>query len=387
MNELDELFIRTEQQHQLVSKVNRLAEEFVKRADENDRKASFPFENFRDLKRAGLASLTVPKMYGGMEIPLYDFLLVQEMIARGDGATALSFGWHLGIMMDLSTRRPWKEDTFRALCSEVVHEQKLMNNASSESGTGSPTRGGKPQTAACKKGETWILNGRKTFTSLAPMLDYFVVSATVIDTEEVGNFLVPRETQGVSIEGTWDTVGMRGTRSDDLILQNVVLVEEALVSYKEAGVKPAPQGWLLHIPACYIGIAMAARNEAIRFAREYRPNSLPGPIKDVPEVRRKIGEIDIELTAARHLMYSVAEKWDTHVDLRSKMGPELATVKYVVTNAAIRIVDLAMRVVGGQSLFSTNPLQRYYRDIRAGLHNPPADDITVSMMARRALSE
>lgn len=69
------------------------------------------------------------------------------------------------------------------------------------------------------------------------------------------------------------------------------------------------------------------------------------------------------------------------------MHTDLAGVKYFATNTAIQVVDEAMRIVGGQGLYSSNPMQRYYRDVRAGLHNPPGDDITVSMFARQALEQ
>jgi alkylation response protein AidB-like acyl-CoA dehydrogenase len=67
------------------------------------------------------------------------------------------------------------------------------------------------------------------------------------------------------------------------------------------------------------------------------------------------------------------------------MGPELSAVKHIVTNGAARIVDIAMRIVGARSLYRSNPMQRYYRDVRAGLHNPPMDDMVISLLSKRAL--
>jgi alkylation response protein AidB-like acyl-CoA dehydrogenase len=387
VNKLDEQFIKTKRQRQLLEKASQLSKKFAERAEYYDKVAAFPFENFDDLKKAGFLSLTVPEKYGGQGITLYDFLLVQEKIAQGDAATALSLGWHLGIIMNLGETKKWDESIFQKLCEEVVRSQKLINSAQSEPRTGSPARGGKPETTAEKSGGKWVINGRKNFTSMAPALDYFIVSATLEDTEEVADFLISRETEGITIEETWDTLGMRGTRSDDLVLTNVVVEEAALVEMKTEKSKQSPQGWLLHIPACYLGIAIAARNYAVYFAKSYQPNSLSHPIKDVQDVRRRIGEMDVELLAARHFMYAVAERWDLQPEIRQKMGPELAAVKYTATNTAIRVVDLAMRVVGGQSLFSSNPLQRFYRDVRAGLYNPPGDDITLSMLAKRAFED
>lgn len=388
MNFLDEMMIENSKQRELREKAERLAEKFAERAARHDREATFPFDNFADLKKEGFLKLTVPKEYGGEEISLYEFLLVQEKIAEGDGPTSLSLGWHNGIVMDLTETRKWEEKTFQRVCQEIVLEGKLINSCATEPTSGSPARGGRPKTSAAKDGSRWIINGHKTFTSLAPILDYYIVTATIEETAEIGEFLVPKGAVGLSIEKTWNTIGMRATRSDDLLLRNVAVEKEALVAVRTPSFRPSvPKGWLLHIPACYIGIAVAARNYAVQFAKEYQPASLSQPISELPEVRRKVAEMDLALTNARHFMYSVAKKWDEHPDLHERMGHELAAVKYIATNSAIKVVDLAMRIAGGQSLRKECPLERYYRDVRCGLHNPPADDITLKIFSDRAFQE
>ncbi len=388
MNYLDEQFIKTSEQMELLMKTDKLSKEFAERADYYDRNGTFPFENFDRLKEEGYLHLTIPKEFGGQGASLYDFLLVQEKIAQGDGATALSLGWHLGLMMHLHVAQKWNTDIYKQVCEDIIKNKKLINSAATEPNSGSPARGGKPETIAIKKEGKWVIKGKKIFTSLAPALDFFIVPATIEETGEIGDFLIPRDSKGLTIEETWDTVGMRGTRSDDLILNNVHIPEDALVERKDKKEKPSAQGWLLHIPACYIGIALAARNQAVNFAKKYQPTSLPHPIREVPEVRRKVAEMDVKLTTARTLMYSTAEKWDTTSQMeRPKLAYDLAITKTIVTNTAVEIVDLAMRIVGGQSLFYSNPLQRHYRDVRAGLYNPPSDDITYKILGDRAFIE
>ncbi|MED2974791.1 acyl-CoA/acyl-ACP dehydrogenase [Fictibacillus sp. B-59209] len=381
-------FIHTEFQARWMKKLHELSERFAERAPEHDQQGTFPFENFKELGESGYLSLTVPKEYGGQEISLYDYILFQEQIARGDGSTALSIGWHLGVVMDLSERKPWDPTVFEKLCKRIVHSRILINRASTEPATGSPTRGGKPQTIAEQKGDQWILNGRKSFTSMAPALDYSIVSASVKDSDQVSSFLVSHKLPGVSIEDKWNTLGMRGTRSDDLVLKDVAVERNDLVeTADQENNQQLPKAWLLHIPACYIGIARAARDYAVSFAKNYRPNSLKGPISEVPEVQRKIGLMDLELLKARQLMYGVIEQWEKYPKKRQSLGSALAAVKYAATNSANEVVDLAMRIVGAHSLFQDNPLQRYYRDVRAGLHNPPMDDAVISMFARNALND
>ncbi|WP_404358017.1 acyl-CoA/acyl-ACP dehydrogenase [Cytobacillus firmus] len=361
-----------------------LSKNFLSRAAKNDEEGLFPFENMKELKESGYTSLTVPTRYGGKEISLSEFLHLQEKIAEGDGSTALSIGWHMGIIKSLGEKNNWEEAVFKKLC-EDVKKGALMNNCATEPQTGSPTRGGKPVTSARKEGDSWIINGRKSFTTMAPVLDYFNVSATIEESGEIGNFLIPENSAGLEIEETWDSIAMRGTGSHDLLLKDVRVKEEALVELFQPGKKGAA-GWLLHIPACYLGIAQAAQDYAITFAKDYSPNSIKGSIIDLPNVQQKIGEMEFELMRARHFLYSVANKWDeANDDTRNGMQPELGAVKLAVTNAAITVVDLAMRVAGARSLSVKNPLQRYYRDVRAGLHNPPMDDMTIQALAKNAI--
>ncbi len=198
-----------------------------------------------------------------------------------------------------------------------------------------------------------------------------------------------RRGPGIRVEETWDTIGMRATGSHDLVLENAFVPEDELLDRSDSG-RPRTDdgdGWLLHIPACYIGIAHAARDFAVGFARDYRPNSLPGPIAELPYIRQQIGQMEADLITARTLLYAMADRWDRYEAGRPALKPELGLVKYVATNHAIRIVDIAMRIVGGASLSRKLPLERMYRDVRAGLHNPPMDDAALQRLADRALAE
>jgi alkylation response protein AidB-like acyl-CoA dehydrogenase len=363
----------------------KLKETFEKRAVIWDREGVFPYENFQDLKDHDFLSLTIPKEYGGKGLNLLEFLTIQEQLAEGDAPTALSLGWHLGTLLEAAENRHWEGGTFAFLCREVVNNKALINLAQTERATGSPSRGGIPTTTAVKVEDGWLINGSKAFTSMAEALDYSIVTANIDQTFDKGFFLIDHRLNGVLVKETWDSISMRGTKSDDLLLNDVIVREDALL-VREDGKSGTPKGWYLQVPAVYLGIAQAARNYAIRFASEYSPNTLKGPIADVPEVKRKIGKMELELFQARTVLYAVARKWVEQPELRPLLGAELAAVKHTVTNSANRVVDVAMRIVGARSLSAQNPLQRHFRDVRAGLHNPPTDDAIVYSLADAALS-
>lgn len=366
--------------------LKQIAINFRKRAQYYDEQGTFPFENFKELKEIGYPSLTVPKKYGGLGISLVEMLKLQETIAMYDGSTALSIGWHMGITKHLGETDAWDEDVYKLFAQDVLQNGALLNNAATEPATGSPTRGGRPETFAQQNESGWTINGRKSFTTLSPILDYFVVSASIDGTKDVGNFLIRRELDGVSIDETWDSIAMKTTGSHDLILNNVKLTKTDLVQYVNKD--RAAQGWLLHIPACYLGIAKAAQEEAVKFATSYSPNTMEGTIADFPSVRERIGKMQLFILEMSTLLYTVAQLWDERNETeRQLMGVELSAVKLSVVNKALEVVDLAMRIVGARSLSAKNPLQRYYRDVRAGLHNPPMDDMTLMALADQSIKQ
>ena len=387
---ISDFCIRNEREAEIALLADQLAIKFAERASKHDREGSFPFDNFTDLRDSGFLKLAVPKKYGGEEISLYEMVIAQERIARGDGSTALAVGWHMHMMLSLRYTNRWPEDLFSRFSEEVVKDGAIINHFASEQATGSPTRGGKPQTTAVKVDGGWSISGRKTFSSLSPIVEHFTISAGIEGTDEVGEFFV-RKGPGFSIEETWDTLGMRATGSHDVILHHVFVPDHEVISLslvsKQQQVTDDGGGSLLHIPACYIGIAYAARNFAVEFAKNYQPNSLPGPIAELPRIQQQIGEMEAELITARTLLYSVADRWDRDPAGRVALKPDLGLAKYMATNSAMRIVDKAMRIVGATSLSRNLPLERMYRDVRAGLHNPPMDDVVLQILAKRAIHE
>lgn len=380
-----DLFIKTESQKSWMKKLQAKANSFKNRAAEIDELAIFPKESVHELVEIGYTSITLPKAFGGEGLSVYDMVLLQETLASYDGNTALSIGWSLGVVGELFEKKLWTVDSLNCFAEEVLNGA-LVNRSVSEAHTGSPTRGGRPGTVAVKQNGNWVLSGRKIFTTASPVLSFFLTSAWIEEKKQVGFFLLHKDLQGLTIDETWDVVSMRGTGSHDLVLENVVVEESKLVELPEFPSGGQINGWLLHIPATYLGIAQAARDYAVHFANTHSPNSLNGPISQLPNVQQLLGEIDLELIKARHVIYSIAEAYDDKTR-RSNLSNEIGVAKHIVTNSAITIVDKAMRLVGAKSLQRTNPLQRYYRDVRAGLHNPPMDDMTIKKLALTAIEQ
>ncbi|MEH7123906.1 acyl-CoA dehydrogenase family protein [Bacillus sp. JJ1773] len=380
-----DLFIKNDTQRIWLQKLHEKEAQFKSKSAEYDEQSKFPKENIHRLIEMGYTAQTLPAAYGGGGLSTYDMVLLQETLASFDGATALSIGWHMGVVGEIYEKKLWADEKLNFFADEVL-KGALVNRAVSEAQTGSPTRGGRPGTYAIKKNGNWEITGRKNFTTMSPVLTHFLVSAWMEDKQAIGFFLLHKDLEGLSIEETWDVISMRGTESHDLVLEKVIVEESKLVEINQGPRGDQLNGWTIHIPACYLGIAQAARDYATQFANEYSPNSLNGPISQLPNVQNLVGQIELELMQARHFLYSAAAAYDDE-ERRSYITNELGAVKHTVTNSAISIVDKAMRVVGAKSLQRKNPLQRYYRDVRAGLHNPPMDDVTIRKLALTALNK
>jgi alkylation response protein AidB-like acyl-CoA dehydrogenase len=377
------LFYKKELHGQWDEKLEKHRPQFEQYASQIADEGRFPYENLQLLREIGYTKLTLPNRLGGGGYRVYDALLAHEKLGSLDGSTALIVAWTLMTVGELYEHRYWSEEQLAAFAKEV-NNGAIINRAVSEFAMGSPARGGRPASEALYDGKDWIVNGRKNYTTGSYGLDYFLTAVWVEEHQQMGYFLIHKDTPGVSIEENWDVLSMRGTGSHDLVLKNVRLPKEALVELASDRAQLVNNGWLLLIPATYLGIAQAARDYAVQFAKTHSPNSIKGTIAELPNVQTLIGEMDLELTKARFALYGAAEAYDDKTR-RSQLTNELSAAKSIVTNAALIIVDKAMRLAGAKSLQQSCPLQRYYRDVRAGLHNPPMDEITIQKLAGSAL--
>lgn len=390
----------TAEQQEFLAKVGTLADVFAERAAQSDWEGRFPLENFTDLHHAGYLTLTVPRELGGRGASLLELVHAQYRLAQGDASTALVASMHLMHIGRLVEGCSVYPAVVRRVCQDVVERGAMINSAVSEPVTGSPSRGGRPQTTAYRQPDgSWRISGRKTFTTGSHALSYFIVGCSIVDeagattilpplAADRGNFLVPSSTPGVHIEDTWNTLSMRGSGSNDLILEDVIVLADCYLD-QEVSIEPSIQlrqgSWGLLLAAVYLGIAQGARDEALRFARKRRPNSLKQTIAAVPHIQDKIGRMEVLLLESQALLFGLAEQYSTDPD--SVSAAQVGAAKFAATNNAVEIVDIAMRTVGAASLALTSPLQRYYRDVRAGLHNPPMDDAALAALAKEALAE
>jgi alkylation response protein AidB-like acyl-CoA dehydrogenase len=378
----------TDRQAEFMAMGDELAAIAAAQADEHDRNNSFPRNTFEAIRAAGYHALTVPEEFGGRGATPLEALLAQERLSRGSGSVGLAINMHLVVIGGLADTRSWPAEQFADFCSQVVQHGALVNTAASEPELGSPSRGGAFATRAKWTPDGWLINGRKSWTTLSPALTHTIVQLTTEEQDgSLGraNILVPMSAAGVFVdEGSWDNMSMRSSGSNDVVYENVLVPHSARVGVPALAQAKA-SAWSLLSSAVYLGIATAARDFAVQFAQERVPSGLGKPIAELPNVQQRVAEMEIMLFQARSALYNTMETFERFPEHRDGMGWQLAAAKYTVTNLAVQITDLALRTTGSHGLLRKYALERYFRDARAGLGNPPIDDVALSIIGKHAL--
>ena len=271
-------------------------------------------------------------------------------------------------------------------------QRKLIGGGLSEPESGGDW--GLFATKARRDGEAYVLNGRKVFTSLSPVVDFFMVMATVEDDGPLSSatFPVARNAPGLELVETWDAMGMRATASHDLILKNVRVPAAAMADRRPVGPLGADAislfAWFeLSIAAVYTGVAIAAINFTREFAQRFKPITLERPISYLPGVQFAMAQAQALLAQSRALYLSTAREYLDNRDSFSRRRRPGAGDHSQVRRGQQRdsIVDHCMEIAGAHGFLRRNPLERLFRDVRAGINHPLSNARAREFIGKSAL--
>src|SRR4029453_14912163 len=224
-----------------------------------------------------------------------------------------------------------------------------------------------PLTRARRVDGGYRLTGRKAFASMIAAADYVMVMAypdeATVPTAAM-LLLVPPDAPGRRVDKVWDTLGMRATRSDSMVLDECWVSEDAVL-VRSDDIVPFRRGWPNWLwgpyTAVYLGVAVAAYRAIIETVKGRTPPGFTQPLAYHPDVRRQVAEMSVDLEAARLLVHHSAWLCDTE-------GPTPATLaalyraKYFVGEAVTRVTRTAMTLGGAHALLKASPLERFFRD-------------------------
>jgi alkylation response protein AidB-like acyl-CoA dehydrogenase len=348
------------------------------RTAQYDRENTFFHEDFEQLRESGYLTMAVPEEFGGKGYRLNQVCQEERRLAHRSPATALATNMHIywtGVAADLyrmgdkSCQWILEEaaagEVFAAGHGEVGNDfPLLMAVARAE-----PADGG------------YKIFGHKIFGSLTPVWTRLGLHA--IDTSDANNpkivhAFLPRDATGYRIEETWDTLGMRATRSDDTIFDGAFIPDKYIPRVVPAGLAGADAfvlgvfGWAEPtFGSIYIGIAERALELAVADAKKKTSVAMGGrSMAYNPMLQWEIAEMAVELDSIIAHVERIADDWSNGVDHGGLWPAKLVSAKYKAVEGAKRIVDLAMDISGGGGMFKRNELERMYRDVRAGGFHP-----------------
>ena len=370
----------TVQTENIVQMADELAEHLRARATQADAAGALPAEDVAALKETYYPGLAVPESYGGRGASLKTCVEAQLALAQGSASTALVAAMTLHIVGHEGEVKSWEPEAREVVFRDVAHGA-LLNSAASEPRLGSPSRGGLPDTYAELVGNTLVINGHKNWVTGGEFLSHLLVRLRLGDEAVV--VWLPGGTKGLRWEKTWgDGLSLRASDSHDLFLEDVRVSATNII---QRGRSPASVWFPMLMAATYLGSALAARGDVVRYARARVPTALGKPIATLPGIQRQVGDIDIALQAARTFLVTTAAEWRGLEGERESFLVTAASAKHVAVETALQVTDKALRVAGAAGIDKGLNLERYFRDVRGGLMHPPSGDAALELVGRRAL--
>ena len=363
-----------------------MLETFRARAATYDRENRFLQEDWDDLRDAGFLTVLVPTEFVGAGWSLPEYCRSIQRIAEYAPATVLAVNMH-GYWDGIAAEMRRLGDPSLTWVLEEAAAGEIFAAGHAESGNDLPVF---LSTSTAERVEGgYRISGHKMFGSLSPVWTRYGVHAMTADGQIVHAF-VPREAQGYTIKQTWDVLGMRATRSDDTILDNVFVPDKYIGRVLPAGaadlfILGLFQVALDGIAAVYLGIAHRAAELAFASVKKRTSLALTRSMAYNPEIQHQAAMITMKLEAMDAQMDRVVSDWANGVDHGGQWPMKIVANKYNVTEGAKEVVDRAMAISGGSGMFKSSELERLYRDVRCGGFHPASTILAPEIVGKIAL--
>lgn len=385
------------EQQAAIATAQKVAAEFNGVGAQHDRDNSFPHELAPLFKESGLAGLNVPKRFGGWGADIWTTARCVQEIAKGDPSCALAFNMHIGVIGFFVGM--WSEKDQERFFPGVARDGDIFDGAYSEARAGVI---GLADTLATPVDGGYRVNGRKTWGTLSLVADYHTFNVTITDpdgsvpddpmerTAREVMMVCRADAPGVRIDKTWDAMGMRATGTETVVFEDLFVPEEDILAPEFRGPLFANLEWqTLTFASVYYGLACRAYDETRAIVTKKSSGPVAGAAdvraRDIGWIQRDLGEMRVlnETTAAtieamaKALLEGRDEEWGPALRLGMVEVP-----KVVATENAIKVVDLGMRLVGGNSYRRGHILERLCRDARSGPFHPLTTDQTLEYIGK-----
>ena len=392
----------TKRQKRFIDMAAKHADDFKKRVAQHDEDSSFPHENVEAMKQSGYTAIVVPEELGGAGATPLEVAMAQERLAYGDLPMAIAVNMHhvvLSIIADLwrldQQGKGPKLEALEPLLKATLKDKLIFGGPVSDPGMNSSVGfAGINDTTrkATRVDGGYLLKGKSGFGTMSAGADYLLTTGSYQDPDKGSQCLLcffPSTADGVEIQSNWDTMSIRASQSNDVVWNDVFVSDDACVlrpaqSWDEIA-NITSSIWVASGPACYIGLAQAARDFAMDWVSGRSQEPFDKPMTHYPSNQLLAAEMEIGLRSSRAMLHQAMV---SHDDFNVRMQEDLVNLiscfQYVM-ETCFQVVDKAMRMVGGAGLFKKNPMEQMYRDARAAIiHQPFAGMEGKALLGRRA---
>jgi alkylation response protein AidB-like acyl-CoA dehydrogenase len=395
-------FRLTEPDAALIDKARRFGRRVLApRASEHDRDASFPIATFRDMHAEGLLAICVPRDAGGAGASFFAYCLAAAELGRFCGATALSWNMHVcstlwtGALADALAMSPAERaehDRRRRLhYRRIVEDGALYSQPFSEGGAAAAGAAAFGTEAKPVDGG-FVVNGKKIFASLSGAADYYGVLCTERAEAEPASrrntlyLALPAKAKGVSVVGDWDPLGMRGTVSRTLLIEDVFVSEDEMLMPRGVYFRAAtcwPHMFLTLSPT-YLGLAQASYDFTVAYLRGELPGTPPVKRRMFPTKQIAVAEMRVVLEQTKTLWFQAISEARANPSHEQVLRAYAA--QFTVMENANALASKAIRTCGGLAMLKHLSLERIYRDSRCGsLMLPWTAEICLDRLGRESL--
>jgi alkylation response protein AidB-like acyl-CoA dehydrogenase len=365
---------------------------FDSRAATYDRENRFFDQDFEELRAAKYLVMPLPEKFGGPGLTLAEVCRAQRRLAYHAPATALAVNMHLywiGVAADLSRQG----DASLEWILRDAAAGEIFAAGHAESGNDIPVLLSTSKAERVEGG--YRFTGRKHFSSLTPVwtrLGLHGMDASDPSHAKIVHAFMPRDSAGYTIKETWDVLGMRATRSDDTVLENVFIPDR----YVARVVPPGGAGidafvlsmfaWALTgFANVYYGLAKRALDKSVAAAKSKGSLALSRSMAYHPEIQHAIAQMVIELESIEPHLDRIADDWSNGVDYGPEWPSKIFAAKYHAVEGSWRVVDLGLDIAGGHGIFRSAGYERLLRDARLGRIHPANSFLTHEVVGKTAL--
>lgn len=330
-------------------------------AQEVDEEEKFPLETVKKLGRYGMMGIPFPKEYGGAGGDSLAYVMAVEELSKVCGTTGVVVSAHTSLccspIYEFGTESQKRKYLPKLLSGEYIGAFGLT-----EPGAGTDAAG--QQTKAVLDGDHWVLNGTKIFITNAGHADIFIIFAMTdksLGTRGISAFIVERTFEGFRVGKEEKKMGIRGSSTCELIMENCIVPKENLLGDINKGFKIAMKtldGGRIGIAAQALGIGEGAIDEAVKYVKERK--QFGKRISQFQNTQFKLADMRTRMHAAKWLVYAAAMKKDSG----EPYSEDAAMAKLFAAEAASEVTRQAVQLFGGYGYTREYPVERMMRDAK-----------------------